>query len=265
MHNKENCYENVWILSGTSDGPVLANKLLRLNYTVFASVVTYKASKSYDKNPKLHIITGKLSHEFEIISFIKKNKIKIVIDVTHPFAQIISSKLKKACNEIKVPLLFFHRESSIRESNNFKYISHLKDINKKCLKNKNILLAIGSRLLNDTANFYMNFGANVFTRVLPTHESISKAFGSSIKKSNIAILQPSKNGEIVFEKFLCEFWDIDYVLCRQSGSYSQRNWERIISGSDRKLFLVKKPKFKYGNYSFFSNYDTLIEYIARKY
>ena len=111
----------------------------------------------------------------------------------------------------------------------------------------------------------MNFGANVFTRVLPTHESISKAFGSSIKKSNIAILQPSKNGEIVFEKFLCEFWDIDYVLCRQSGSYSQRNWERIISGSDRKLFLVKKPKFKYGNYSFFSNYDTLIEYIARKY
>ena len=58
MQNQENCYENVWILSGTADGPVLANKLINLNYVVFASVVTQKASKTYSKNPKLHIITG---------------------------------------------------------------------------------------------------------------------------------------------------------------------------------------------------------------
>ena len=50
MHNSENCHENVWILSGTSDGPVIAEKLLKLNYLVFASVVTYKASRSYAKN-----------------------------------------------------------------------------------------------------------------------------------------------------------------------------------------------------------------------
>ena len=146
--------------------------------------------------------------------------------------------LKRLVMKLKYLFYFFQRESLIKESNNFKYISHLKDINKKCLKNKNILLAIGSRFLKDTANFYINFGANVFTRVLPTHESISKAFGSSIKKSNIAILQPSKN-EKVFLKNTLRILDIDYVLCRQSGSYSQRNWERIISGSDMKLFLVK--------------------------
>ena len=66
MHNSKNCHENVWILSGTSDGPVLVNKLLKLNYVVFVSVVTYKASKSYAKNPKLHIITGKLNDSNEI-------------------------------------------------------------------------------------------------------------------------------------------------------------------------------------------------------
>ena len=265
MQNQENCYENVWILSGTSDGPVIANRLLELNYLVFASVLTYKAGQAYIKNPKLHIITGKLNDKDEIINFIKKNKIKCVIDATHPFAVIISKNIKNACKEINTPLLLFDRKSQINKTSNFFYIDDLKNINKVELENKNILLAIGSRFLNDTANHYMNCKANVFARVLPTHESITKAFGSCIKKSNIAILEPSKSEQGILEKKLCDFWEIDYILCRESGSYSQKNWESIISGSKMKLFLVKRPKLK-NDYSYsFNEYENLIDHISRKY
>ena len=265
MQNLENCYENVWILSGTSDGPVIANRLLELNYLVFASVLTYKAGQAYIKNPKLHIITGKLNDKDEIINFIKKNKIKCVIDATHPFAVIISKNIKNACKEINTPLILFDRKSQINKTNNFFYIDDLKNINKVELENKNILLAIGSRFLNDTANYYMNCKANVFARVIPTHESITKAFGSCIKKSNIAILEPSKSEQGILEKKLCDFWEIDYVLCRESGSYSQKNWESIISGSKMKLFLVKRPKLK-NDYSYsFNDYENLIDHISRKY
>ena len=190
MQNQENCYKNVWILSGTSDGPVIANRLLELNYSVFASVLTYKAGKAYIENPKLHIITGKLNNKDQIINFINKNKITCVVDATHPFAVIISKNLSNACKEINIPLLLFERNSLINNTNNFFYIDDLKDINSADIENKNILLAIGSRFLKDTANYYMNCKANVFTRVLPTYESITKAFGSSIKNSNIAILEP---------------------------------------------------------------------------
>ena len=72
MHNSENCHENVWILSGTSDGPAIVEKLLKLNYVVFVSVITPKASKSYPKNSKLHIITGKLNDSLEITNFIEE-------------------------------------------------------------------------------------------------------------------------------------------------------------------------------------------------
>ena len=265
MQNLENCYENVWILSGTSDGPVIANRLLELNYLVFASVLTYKAGQAYTKNPKLHIITGKLNDKDEIINFIKKNKIKCVIDATHPFAVMISKNIKNACKEINTPLILFDRKSQINKTSNFFYIDDLKNINKVELENKNILLAIGSRFLNDTANYYMNCKANVFARVLPTHESITKAFGSCIKKSNIAILEPSKSEQGILEKKLCDFWEIDYILCRESGSYSQKNWESIISGSKMKLFLVKRPKLK-NDYSYsFNDYENLIDHISRKY
>ena len=220
MQNQRNCYKNVWILSGTSDGPVIANRLLELNYSVFASVLTYKAGQAYIENPKLHIITGKLNNKDQIINFINKNKITCVVDATHPFAVIISKNLNNACKEINMPLLLFERKSLTNNTNNFFYIDDLKDIKNIDIENKNILLAIGSRFLHDTANYYMNCKANVFTRVLPTYESITKAFGSCIKNSNIAILEPSKNNKSILEKKLCDFWEIDYVLCRESGSYS---------------------------------------------
>ena len=263
MQNQENCYENVWILSGTSDGPVIANRLLDLNYSVFVSVLTYRAGQAYTDNPKLHIITGKLTNKDEIINFIKKNQIKCVVDATHPFASIISENLNKACKKIKVPLLAFEREFMMNNANNFYYIDDLKGIDKGDLENKNILLAIGSRFLNDTANYYMKCKANVFTRVLPTYESITKAFGSCIKKSNIAILEPSKSEESTLEKILCDFWRIDYVLCRESGSYSQKNWESIIKGSKMKLFLVKRPKLKHAYSYYFNQYENLIDHIIK--
>ena len=265
MQNQEKCYENVWILSGTSDGPEIANRLLELNYSVIASVLTYRARQSYIKNPKLHIITGKLKNKNEIIKFIKTNKIKCVIDATHSFAVMISENLNNACKEINTPLLLFERKSLKNNADNIYYIDNLKDIKIANLENKNILLAIGSRFLNDTANYYMNCKANVFTRVLPTFESITKAFGSGIKKSNIAILAPSKSKEAILEKKLCDFWGIDYVLCRESGSYSQKNWERIISGSKMKLFLVKRPKLKNGYFYSFNQYEDLIDHIIKKY
>ena len=140
MQNQENCYENVWILSGTSDGPVIANRLLEFNYSVFASVLTYRAAQAYIKNPKLHIITGKLHNKDEIINFIKKNKIKFVVDATHAFAVIISKNLNNACKEINTPLLLFERKSLINKTNNFFYIDHLKDINNVDIENKNCLL-----------------------------------------------------------------------------------------------------------------------------
>ena len=121
MQNQENCYKNVWILSGTSDGPVIANRLLELNYSVFASVLTYRARQAYIENPKLHIITGKLNNKDQIINFINKNKITCGVDATHPFAVIISKNLNNACKEINTPLLLFERKSLINKTNNFFY------------------------------------------------------------------------------------------------------------------------------------------------
>ena len=78
MQNSENYYKMFGSFQELPDGPAIVKKLLKLNYQVFASVVTYRASRSYVKNSKLHIITGKLKDTTEIIDFIKKNKINML-------------------------------------------------------------------------------------------------------------------------------------------------------------------------------------------
>ena len=258
MQNQKKCYKNVWILSGTADGPILANKFIKLDYVVFISVVSYKAANVYPLNDKLHIITGRLNNEREIQKFINSHQINYVIDATHPFAINISRILKKACEEISLPIFKYKRVS--QNKSKVEIISNFKDINFKKVKNKNILLAIGSRSLDEVARFYIDLGANVFARIIATPESISRGFSSCVCNSKLAILNPSEPKKNNLESYLCDFWEIDYIVARDSGGYAQKLWDEICLQSNIKLFLLERPQVRDGTLVFF-NYDDLVSKI----
>ena len=178
MQNSEKCHENVWILSGTSDGPIIADKLLNLNYVVFVSVISYKASLVYPKKNKLHIITGKILDELEVHKFLEKYQIDLIIDATHPFAMQISANLEKGCKKLNKMLLRFERQMQVKSSSKSSFVEDLKGIRISEIKNKNLLLAIGARNLNEVAEYYMNLEINIFARILATQESILNGFSS---------------------------------------------------------------------------------------
>ncbi len=258
MQNHKKCYQNVWILSGTADGPILADKLTKQEYTVFVSVISYKASNAYPSSSKLHIFTGKLKNEKEIQKFILDNQIKYIIDATHPFAINISKYLICATKSIDIPIFTYRR--IYENKSNVEIISDFKDINSEEIKNKNILLAIGSRKLDEIAKFYIDLGANVFARIIATPESILNGFSSCLDNSKIAILNPSEYKKDNLESYLCKYWSIDYIFCRDSGGYSQKIWDEVCSQSDIKLFLLKRPQIKDSDFVF-SKYDDLINKI----
>ncbi len=259
MQNQRKCHQNVWILSGTADGPILADKLLSLNYVVFVSVVSNKAKEVYQINDKLHIITGKLEDANQIQIFIVNNQINHIIDATHPFAIEISINLKNACDAIDFPIFKYERLYECKS--NAKLLEDFTDLENYEIENKKILLAIGSRSLNEIASFYINAGAQVFARIIASPESILGGFSSCISNSNLAILNPSKPKERILESFLCNYWNIDYVLCRDSGGYSHKMWDQICYETKIKLFLLKRPEIFKGKYVF-SQYDDLIKSIT---
>jgi len=262
MQNSEKCHQNVWILSGTSDGPNIAERLLNLNYVVFVSVISYKASLVYPKKDKLHIITGRIIDEFEVLQFLEKHQIDLIIDSTHPFAMQISANLAKGCEKSNKMLIKFERQSQVKSSINSRFVDDLKGIKISDIKNKNLLLAVGARSLNEVAEYYIKKEVNIFARILATEDSILNAFSSCIRNSNIAILNPSKFGQNKLEYFLCKNWNIDYILCRDSGSYSQMIWEHLSEITNIKLFKLRRPIEKRIKY-FFSDYGNLIKFISK--
>jgi len=260
MQNQKKCYQNVWILSGTADGPILAERLIKLDYVVFISVVSYKAGNVYQLNSKLHIFTGKLKNEKEIKDFILKHQINLIIDATHPFAINISKYLISACNDISLPIFRFERVHQYKS--NVEIISNFEGIKHEAIRNKNILLAIGSRTLNNVARFYSDLGAKIFARILATPHSITKGFSSCINHSRLAILNPDNSKGSNLEYYLCKYWSIDYIICRDSGGYSQIIWDEICLNSNIKLYLLKRPDIQ--SYSLiFSQYDDLIKKVIQ--
>ena len=260
MQNQKKCYQNVWILSGTADGPILAERLIKLDYVVFISVVSYKAGNVYPLNSKLHIFTGILNNKKEIQNFILKHRINFIVDATHPFAVNISKNLINACSDISLPI--FRYERAYQCKSNFEIISNFEGMVHESVKNKNILLAIGSRFLSEVAKFYSDLGANIFARILATPHGISKGFSSCINNSRLAILNPNSSKENNLEYYLCKYWNIDYILCRDSGGYSQIVWDEICLKSNIKLYLLKRPHIQTNSLSF-SKYDELINKIIQ--
>ena len=158
-------------------------------------------------------------------------------------------------------LLRYERFFANKLNSKFEIITDLKGIKGFELKGKNLLLAIGSRTLNSTAKYYKDLGVNVFARIISTPESISKGFSSCVDNSKIAILNPSKSKEENLEAYLCKYWEIDYILCRDSSGYSQTLWENISDKFNIQLFLLKRPESPKNEF-IFSKYNDLLEFIV---
>ena len=261
MDIREKCQPHLWLLTGTVEGHVFAKSLLKEGWKITVSVVSDRASIPYEKLNLEKILIGALITEEEIRNIILNERINqsgfnCVIDLTHPFAINITGLISKVCKELDQP--FIRYERAIENISNAFLIEKFSDLEKYDLNNKSILLAVGVRHLQEAITFSRNSGANVYTRILANPESIRKTLSSSIRKTNFAVLNPSVSSNGKIEKALVKKWDIDGVICRQSGGGNELLWHQICISMNIKLWLLKRPcEFKHINS--IDNYETLIK------
>ncbi len=248
---REKCQPRLWLLTGTGEGPVFAQSLLKEGWKITVSVVSDRASIPYEKLNLEKILIGALNTEEEIRGVIlneriHRNGFHCVIDLTHPFATKITRSISVICNELGQPFIRYQR--SIENISNAFLIQKFSDLENFDLNKKSILLALGVRHLQEALTFARNSGANVYARVLANPESIRKTLSSSIQKTNYAVLNPSasRNGKI--EKALVRQWNIDCIICRQSGGRNETLWHQICLSMGISLFLLERPaEFKHIN------------------
>ncbi len=245
MDIMKKCQPHLWLLTGTREGYVFAEYLLKIGWRITVSVVSKRASIKYEKLSLENIFIGPLMGLEEIRNIILKARknndaFSCVVDITHPFAIQITPNLSKICKELDQP--FIRYERSISNPSNGFLLKVLSDIAEFDLKNKSILLALGVKRLQEAIDILNKSGAQAFTRVLANPDSLKMILSTSILKRNFAVLNPLGSSDGKIEKALIRKWRIYGVICRQSGGENEMLWHQICSEMDIKLWLLERPK-----------------------
>ena len=261
MDIRKKCQSHLWLLTGTGEGHVFANSLSKEGWRITVSVVSYRASIPYEKLNLEKILIGALLSEEEIRSVIvnaRNNQAGFfcVIDMTHPFATKITPIISKVCKELGQP--FIRYERPIDNILNAFLIKKVSDLGNYNLEKKSILLALGVRHLEEALIPLRELGANVYARILANPESLKKTFSSSIFRTNFAVLNPSASSDGEIEKALIRRWDINGVVCRQSGGKTERLWQKVCLSMGIDLFLLERPA-KLKDINSIDNYEKLIK------
>lgn len=198
----------IWIIAGTSEGRELIERIKDLHsYIITLATDEGKEFISSDK-----LIVGRMDYE-EMKSFVIKNKISLIVNMTHPYAKVVSSNAQKLAKELKIQYIRYMREKTNKTGNSI-YIKSYEDAYMYISKIKGtVFFTTGSKNIEE---FEKVRGNNRFIyRILPALESIKKCNDYNISiKDIIAVLGPfsKKYNKIMFNEYKA-----DYVIMKDSG------------------------------------------------
>lgn len=101
----------VCVFGGTAEGRELAEYCARLQIPAVISVVSEYGSRLLPKAEGLDIRQGALDED-GIRTLLTRERPALVLDATHPYAQVVTTTLVQVCQELQVPYQRVRRESS---------------------------------------------------------------------------------------------------------------------------------------------------------
>ena len=237
--------DRIWMIAGTGEGPKLATKLLARGWRVEVSVVTRAAALAYPTRPGLKLMVGALGARGQPEQDVSAHLINArqehdpyrwVIDASHPFACRISNTLVQICAAFEQSLLGLQRPLTPHSDATVKLAS-LTSLRRFNLEGTKLLFAIGARQLAEAVQ--QSPDAHHHARILPNPRALAQAMAAGLSAPRVACLRPGGNQAI--EQALCKRWQIESVVCRESGGVTQQRWQAIAAALKLRLFLLERP------------------------
>lgn len=198
----------IWIIGGTSEGRIIIEWISDLkNY-----LVTIATDGGREFLNTKNLVVGRMTYE-EMVNFGKNNNVSMIIDLTHPYAKIVSDNAKKVAKELEVSYIRYVRKISEKSINSI-YLRSYEELYEYLSKiSGTVFFTTGSKNIGD---FEKIRGDNKFIyRILPAIESleICKTYNISMKDI-VAILGPFS---LEFNKAMLKEYHADYCIMKDSG------------------------------------------------
>ena len=172
------------VIAGTTESRELIEELLRKKQTVLACTATELGREMLEQY-EIDIHVGRLDYE-GFLALMQKHPCKKIIDVSHPFARIVSETVKQAADTAGIPY-----ELHERTANSYEYegIIRVKNVEEAiaCLNERegNVLLTTGANTAADYMRKVKDAGHRLYIRVLDNASSLESCQKAGYPKGHV--------------------------------------------------------------------------------
>lgn len=198
----------IWVIGGTSEARELIDRLgNRRDY--IATIATEGGKEFLNSN---NVIIGRLNKD-GMLRFVKDNNIDTIIDLSHPYAKIVTDNARYVSEELGIKYLRFVRRRTVHEDHVI-YLNSYEECYEYLTKlSGTVFFTTGSKNIED---FEKVRGKNRFIyRILPAIESLEICRKNNVHMRDIvAILGPFSKE---LNKAMLSTYNADYCLMKDSG------------------------------------------------
>ncbi|SFD02148.1 cobalt-precorrin-6A reductase [Clostridium uliginosum] len=252
----------IGFILGTSEGRKILSLINKYTEDIAVSTATSYGGELL-KEFKIKDLNTKPLNKEEMLNWIKSNKIKVLVDASHPYAKEVTKTALECANELEIQYVRYERlgalenitgEDIIRVKNYDEVIDNIKKIE------GNILNTTGG---NNVSKFVdIDFNYRIIHRILPSPKVLTKIVDAGIKIKDIIALQGPISYEL--EKAFIAQYDVKAILTKDSGIEGGVIEKlKAVRDNNIKLIVIEKPKFQYD--LVFNTEESLIKFLVHEY
>lgn len=198
----------IWIIAGTSEGREIIDRIKDLDNYI-ATVATDGGKEFIDSE---NLLVARMDYD-EMAKFCKKHKILSIVDMTHPYATIVTENAKLIASKLGIEYIRYRRDRTDKVQNAV-YLDSYEDTYEYLSKIEGtVFFTTGSKNIKDFEKVKRN---NRFVyRVLPAIDSIKECKKHNVSMNDIIALVGPFSKE--YNKIMFIEYKANYVIMKDSG------------------------------------------------
>ena len=248
------------LILGTSEGREILSLLNKFTDNILISTATAYGGEIL-KNYKYKKLNTKPLNKKELSNMLKKNRVNILIDASHPYALEVTKNAREVSKDLNIEYVRYERPSSAEEFKGNKkvvFLEDYKDLN-EALKNikGNILNTSGSRNMDKILDLKLE--NRIIHRVLPSVKVLEDCFNLGVKVEDLMAIKGPISKEL--NKAFIKDYDAKALILKDSGPQGGTK-EKILACLECDIYalVIRRKKINYEKE--FNNIENLVEYIS---
>lgn len=252
----------IGFILGTSEGRRILSLINKhTNDIAVSTATTYGGEilKEFD----IKVLNTKPLNKDEMLNWLNSNKIDILVDASHPYAQEVTKTALECANYLNIKYIRYERQRAL-ENINGENILRVRNYDEaiEIIKNidGNILNTTGGNNVSKFIN--LDFKYRVIHRILPLPKVLTKIVEAGINIKDIIALQGPITYEL--EKAFISQYNVKAILTKDSGIEGGALEKlKAVRECKIKLIVIEKPKFNYD--LVFDDENNLVKFLIQEY